>query len=98
MIARVIVRPAAEADLLEAFAWYEQRELGLGAEFLRCVDDGLEHITRHPQMYPIVHETVRQGIIRRFPYCIMYVAADDAIVVVAIFHAARDPKVWIRRV
>jgi hypothetical protein len=38
MIARVIVRPAAEADLQEAYAWYEERESGLGAEFVRCVD------------------------------------------------------------
>jgi plasmid stabilization system protein ParE len=56
MIARVIVRPAAEADLQEAYAWYEERESGLGAEFVRCVDSCVENIVRHPEMYPTVHQ------------------------------------------
>jgi toxin ParE1/3/4 len=98
MIARVIVRPAAEADLQEAYAWYEERESGLGAEFVRCVDSCVENIARHPEMYPTVQQDVRQGVVRRFPYCVMYLVADDAVIVVAVFHAARDPKVWKRRV
>jgi toxin ParE1/3/4 len=98
MIARDIVRPAAEADLQEAYAWYEERESGLGAEFVRCVDSCVENIVRHPEMYPTVHQGVRQGVVLRFPYCVMYLVAEDAVIVVAVFHAARDPNVWKRRV
>jgi hypothetical protein len=44
--------------------------------------------------YPTVHQDVRQGVVRRFPYCVMYLVAEDAAIVVAVFHATRDPKVW----
>jgi len=33
---RFLVEPEAEAELEEAFAWYEVRAAGLGSEFMRC--------------------------------------------------------------
>ena len=94
---RVILQPAAEADLQEAYEWYEQREAGLGAEFMRCVDSCVQLIRRHPEMYPAIHKHVRQGVVRRFPYSVMYFTANDNVLVTAIFHAARDPRIWKRR-
>jgi hypothetical protein len=38
----------AEADLREAFRWYEARSAGLGHEFLRCVEARLHLIARMP--------------------------------------------------
>ncbi len=35
---RLIVRPEAEAEMGEAFDWYEDCVPGLGSEFLLCVD------------------------------------------------------------
>jgi hypothetical protein len=37
MIRRLIIRPEAEAEMAEAFDWYEERLSGLGASFLLCV-------------------------------------------------------------
>ena len=34
---RLLVEPEAEAELDEAFTWYEGRSAGLGSEFLRGV-------------------------------------------------------------
>lgn len=34
----LIIRPKAEAEMTEAFDWYEDRSPGLGSEFLLCVD------------------------------------------------------------
>jgi len=98
MIVRVIFRPAAEADLKEAYELYEQREAGLGGECIRCVDSCVQLIRRHPEIYPMIHKDVRQGVVRRFPYSVMYFIAGDEIIVAAVFHAARDPKIWKRRV
>jgi hypothetical protein len=36
MTRRVIFKPAAVAEMEQAHAWYEQREAGLGDEFLRA--------------------------------------------------------------
>jgi len=38
MAAELIIAPEAEHDLAEAYAWYEGRRVGLGEEFLSCVD------------------------------------------------------------
>ena len=49
---RVIVRPAARAELLEAFRWYEDRQVGLGQDFVNCVDASLASISEGPLAYP----------------------------------------------
>lgn len=38
MTATIIVQPEAEADLAEAFGWYERRLQGLGDGFLAEID------------------------------------------------------------
>lgn len=38
MVKSVITLPQAEQDIADAYDWYEEQELGLGEEFLRCVD------------------------------------------------------------
>jgi plasmid stabilization system protein ParE len=97
MIQRVIFRPAAELELKEAYAWYEQREVGLGTEFLRSVEVCVHTIRRFPEIFPVVHKSVRQGIIRRFPYSVLYTVAEPQINVISVFHSSRDPKIWKRR-
>jgi plasmid stabilization system protein ParE len=91
---RVILRPAAEADLQDAYDWYERRQPGLGVEFIGEIDRCISNIVSEPKMYPVVHKSVRQAPVRRFPYCVMYSVLDEEIVVFATFPAARDPKVW----
>ena len=94
---RLILRPEAEDELLEAIDWYEARCPGLGSEFYRCVDTCFEQILRQPAMYPLVHRDLRMGIVRRFPYLVFYRVAEDRIHVVAVFHPKRDPKIWKAR-
>lgn len=98
MIPWVIFRPAAEFELQEAYDWYEERERGLGAEFLRCVDSCVQVFRRHPEIFPTVHKHVRQGVLRRFPYSVLYFISSNEIIVISVFHASRDPKIWKRRV
>lgn len=54
----LIVKPLAEAEVAEAFAWYSQPDIGMGAEFL----DELERIERfirfNPLLYPCVAEDI----------------------------------------
>ena len=54
MSRELIIRPEAEADLAEAFEWYETHVPGLGSEFIRTVDSLFNSIIRNPQTYPVV--------------------------------------------
>ena len=40
----IIIRPAAELEIAEAYRWYEERRDGLGNDFLLCVEESLEKI------------------------------------------------------
>ncbi len=91
---QIIIRPEAEADIQDAFLWYEQQRNGLGNDFLLCVEEALSMIRRTPEMYPRVHKNVYRSLIRRFPYGVFYIIEEDRIVILAVFHAKRNPKQW----
>jgi toxin ParE1/3/4 len=97
MTRRIIIRPEADADIEDAYRWYEKQRDGLGADFLLCVEDGLARIQRNPEMYPIVYKNVYRTLIRRFPYGIFYLIEKNSIVVLSVFHGRRDPKRWKSR-
>jgi len=97
MAVELIFAPEAERDLAEAYAWYEERRAGLGEEFLGCVDACLQSICRTPGQHPVVYETYRRGLIRRFPYALFYEYSQNSVTVYGIFHTARDPEKWRRR-
>lgn len=94
---QLLVRPAAAADIDDAFLWYEQQRPGLGADFLRTVDNALAAIQRSPQLHAVIHRNTQRALLRRFPYGIYYRIYPDSIVVVACMHGRRDPKRWQSR-
>jgi plasmid stabilization system protein ParE len=54
-------------------------------------------IAATPTLYPIVHQQVRRAVVHRFPYSVLYKTTKEAILVVAIVHQARHPRVWQQR-
>ena len=93
----MIIRPEAEADLVNAQGWYEWQREGLGAEFLLCVEEVFERIGRMPELHPVVYRGVRRAITRRFPYSIYYRMDGNEVVVLGVLHMRRDPKEWQSR-
>jgi plasmid stabilization system protein ParE len=94
----LVIRPEAEADLAEAYAWYEQRRQGLGQDLLREVERKLDNLQSLPESFPLVYKDVRRALTKRFPYGIYFLIDNARVVVLAIFHAKRNPKSWQRRV
>lgn len=92
-----VLRPAAAADVEEAFGWYEGQRAGVGEEFLLAVQATLKLIAQQPRAYPVVHRDTRRALLKRFPYGLYYRLFADAIVVVGCFHGKRNPKVWKAR-
>jgi toxin ParE1/3/4 len=88
---------SAKRELREARKWYESQRTGLGADFNLCIEEAIERVGHDPESYPIVLDDIRQLLVRRFPYAINYFVENDTILVIAVFHASRDPEEWIRR-
>jgi plasmid stabilization system protein ParE len=78
MTRRVIFKPAAEAEMEQAHAWYEQRKAGLGDEFLRCMDACIASMQRNPELYPVVHNQIRMALVKRFPYLVFYTVGSKS--------------------
>ncbi len=94
----LIVRPEAEAEIAEAFDWYEEQVPGLGSDFVLCLDAIFSAILRSPAHYSRVHKSVRRALTRRFPYEVFFVEEGERIVVLSVFHARRNPKRWQDRI
>ena len=97
MARSVVYAPEADADVADAYHWYESREPGLGEDFLRCVEACLLTIQRHPLIYPVAMDKFRHAPIRRFPFEIFYEPAEDCILVYSVFHCSQEPEKWRHR-
>jgi len=97
MTPRLFVRDEAAVDIEEAAEWYEERRSGLGGEFLRAVRAALAGIARQPPHFPAARGEVRRARVRRFPYIIFFVPDAERVVVLAVLHGRRDPRVWQER-
>jgi plasmid stabilization system protein ParE len=94
MAAELVLAPEAELDIAEAYAWYEERRIGLGEEFLSCVDACIQVVCRSPGIHSFIHESYRRALVRRFPYAVFYEYARDTVTVYGVFHTSRDPHKW----
>ena len=94
---RLLLEPEAEADLEEAFAWYDSQRPGLGSEFFAEVARILQAIEQTPQQYSIIRGQTRRALVRRFPYAVFFVVDRDLIAVTAVMHGRRDPRRWQER-
>lgn len=91
---RVIFLQEADAELMDAMRWYEERRPGLGDEFLASVDAAISSMRTRPESFPKIHGEVRRVLVRRFPYAVHFLIEPHAIVVLSVYHAKRNPKGW----
>jgi toxin ParE1/3/4 len=97
MTRRVVIRAEARQDLRAARDWYRDISRGLGADFVKRVNDAVVASSERPAAFPVVLRTFRRVLVRRFPYALFFHADQDRIVVVAVLHQARSPNALARR-
>lgn len=92
---QVVFEPAAQAEIVEAFDWYEQKSYGLGGDFLRMIAAAEELLTRNPQAFPPTRGRFRRILLRRFPYALHFELLNERRVsVLACLHHSRNPARW----
>ncbi len=97
MTLKVVFRPAARAEFDGASLWYEDRRPGLGVQFVAEIDRAVNLASKYPDRYPIKHKEIRGIQAHRFPYSVFYTVEARQIVVLAVFHARREPAIWQAR-
>ena len=93
----VVFQADAEAEMIEAAAYYEAQQSDLGRRFLASVQDSINRIVINPQLYPIVEPDVRRCLTRTFPFGVLFRDRPDKIEVIAVMHLHRDPNYWQER-
>lgn len=89
--------PEADAEMMKAAVFYENQQQDLGKRFLSTVQNSLNLIQINPDLYPVIHNDVKQCITKSFPFNVLYRITSTQIVVVAIMHQSRDPDYWKHR-
>ena len=86
---RLVVETQAQAEILEAAAWYDRRRVSLRRDFLDEMAALLAAIEYNPLQYQIVRGAVRRVRVGRFPYALLYSVAGDNVVVTVCIHTSR---------
>ena len=90
----VLILASAAFEMDAAFSWYEDRQLGLGTDFLRSCDATFSALARAPQAYREVRPRVRRAFLRRFPYLVFFTVEEARIVILGVVHVRQSPDVW----
>jgi len=94
---RLEFHPEAERELIEAALYYEVEVPGLGKRFGREVERIAAILLARPELGHRIDSELRQFILARFPFTIIYSASSEVLRVVAISHQRRLPGYWRAR-
>jgi toxin ParE1/3/4 len=89
--------PEAESEMIDAAVWYETQQENLGKRFLTSVQDAINRIQLHPELYPVVEADVRRCLTKTFPFGVLFRIKPGIIAIMAVMHLHRDPDCWKNR-
>jgi len=91
------IHEAARREANDATVWYAERSIPSAMRLRDELLAGFSRAAASPLSYPAyLHGTRRLGL-KRFPYFVVFLAWLDAVYVVAVAHAKRQPGYWKRR-
>ena len=92
--------PIALKDLQEAKKWYQEKNELLAEEFKSEVNKEIDYIGEHPQHYQRKYKELRQSLVTRFPFAIIYLVNENQkqIIVFGILHTSRNPEIARKRI
>lgn len=91
MTYKLILKSNAHKELSEAIEYYQIKRKGLGLQFLKCVQNFFDRITKNPLHYPLKSNNFREAYIQKFPYIIIYEVIENEIVVFSVFNTHQNP-------
>jgi toxin ParE1/3/4 len=90
--------PEARTEYLESIAYYEKRQVGLGARFASEVEGAIQRIVEAPHRWRSIEGEIRRCLTHIFPYGVLYSIESDYVLVLAVMHHSRKPGYWRNRI
>lgn len=99
MVYKIKIDHEALLDLQEIIDWYNLQEEGLGIRFFKQIKSQINSLKKSPLVYANRYADVRCMIIKKFPFMVHYTVNlnQQTVVIFAIFHCSRNPKIWEER-
>jgi len=93
----VVSHPEADEELEAAALWYEERQPGLGGDFVDEFERTLRRIVAEPERWRTFRADKRKLDFHRFPFAIVYSVRAEILYVKAVMHLHRRPSYWRHR-
>lgn len=87
----LIVTKEAEADILDGYLSYEEKQSGLGLRFVDEIEFTFDRIIPNPFLYQEVEPDIRRAVAHTFPYLVFYTFDEKAVQILTVIHGAQDP-------
>lgn len=94
---KLIIWPEADADIAEAYHWYEGREPGAGKSFLKALEDCFDDIHVNRARFRFVFAEHQSARLHRFPFNVYFYQESDYVIITCVFHIARNPNLLLQR-
>ncbi len=86
--------PLALNEYKEAALYYGLISAGLADRFTEQIESNVKEITDFPESFPLIHRRVRNCVLLKFPYSILYANTEAGLFIVAVMHHKRHPDYW----
>lgn len=86
--------PETQCDIFGAVRFYDERQRGLGARFVRVVEQTVLRIASDPLRFAYYEKPLRSGRVPGFPYRVVFADEPEFVFIVAVSHLARKPGWW----
>ena len=87
----------ADAEFIEAIAYYNLQSEGLGYEFAAETKRALERILQYPNAWVPLSKRTHRCRTNRFPYGLIYQIKNDTVLIVAVQNLHKHPDSWKSR-
>ena len=88
----------AEAEFLEAIAYYSAIQAELGVRFQEAVAVAVGQAVEHPEHGSPRSKNTRRRLVKGFPFGVIYWSSENAVVIVAVAHQRKRADYWSKRI
>jgi hypothetical protein len=85
----------AQADLVQGYRYYENKEAGLGIYFLDTLYSDIDSLSVYGGIHPKRYKNFNRALSKRFPFAIYYTVENDTVRIRSVVDCRKHPS-WIR--
>lgn len=89
---KLVIKPEAELELVDALDWYDEQVPGLGNRLFQEFNVLFDEIIANPEHFQKKYRNIRIRYTYKFNYGVHYIIEKDTVYVLAILHTSRKPR------